>query len=626
MAPAGACALLAGVCAALAGASAATLPATTSVFVPFSDVGFENTIVLGRGAPRTFSVYFPVYPQLRAVTLVLPMHIAPIVDPASSIAVSVQGAPVYTQTVRTLGTHPDIVISLPVPAKRENGLMITVTANLFVYRNHCRDDTDPNFWATIDRAGGWKIVADTRPPADIADWFASYANDVTVVVPPNAPPEIRAAAPRIAYALGRIPRWRKLQLHLADREVPGARNAVLTAMPDQLRLRDRTLDVAPAGIDVLRPALVQTFQTRTVRGAHLAAPPPTPATRERTLADLGIPDETRTGMTHDVAFAVPFSLADVTGMPEGLVFIIGLTHSATTAEQRPQVNVSVNGTLVRSFDLAPQGGTQTFAVPLPRDDLQAANTIQIAMTTAHSTDTAACIAPHPFVASLLRSSRFTWGRVTALPGSIGDFFVGAHGTLALYLADPADIRPAFNLMALLGAVNDRLAAVTVAPFTGSVPAGSDEAAVVGDAASVAVLKPEFIPGGDAFELFSKDGHRLLYRANYDRPFGVLETLPGSPPTLVATYAKDRTALDAVATLSPHVIAAQVDTLFIFARTHIAYGATDRRLSRIQPPPNPFLWILLGGLAAIVIGVATAIVIGTRRRTPRAAAAPTPEPR
>jgi hypothetical protein len=277
----------------------------------------------------------------------------------------------------------------------------------------------------------------------------------------------------------------------------------------------------------------------------------------------------------------------------------------------------VNGTLVRSYVLAPDGGEQTFAVPIPRDDLRAANTIQIAMSTARPADPGICIAPRTFTASLLRSSRFTWGRVGALPGSIGDFFVGAHGTLAVLLGEPADVRPAFDLLALLGAVNDRVAAVTVAPFDGSIPAGNDEVAVVAKPDRVAALKPEFLPNGDAFELRARSGDQVLYRANYDRPFGVLETLPGPAPALIATYAKDRSALDAVASIDPRVIAAQVDTLFIFGRTNIAYGPTDRRLARLAPPVNPFLWILLCGLGAIVIGVAVAIVIGTRRRTPRA---------
>ncbi|MBV8602885.1 MAG: cellulose biosynthesis cyclic di-GMP-binding regulatory protein BcsB, partial [Candidatus Eremiobacteraeota bacterium] len=312
----------------------AAAPATT-LYVPFSEVGFQREIVLGRGGARTFTVFFPVFPELRSATLVLPMKISPIVDPKSSIAVSVQGVPVYTQSVRTLGLRPKIEVAIPFRPKLDaGGLQITISAHLFTLRERCEDDSDPNFWATIDPSGGWRIVTDPGPPTDLADWFQSYDRHIAVVVPPNASDGLRYAAPRLAYALQKIPRWRSLALTMTDRDQPRARNMLLVGGPPDMRLQGNTVAVTPGGVALIRPTLVRSLQTKTVADATIDPPTPNPATKELTLSKLGMGDVTQSGTSEDISFAIPFQVADVRGLPEDLVFNLGLNHSITSNERR----------------------------------------------------------------------------------------------------------------------------------------------------------------------------------------------------------------------------------------------------------------------------------------------------
>ena len=77
--------------------------------------------------------------------------------------------------------------------------------------------------------------------------------------------------------------------------------------------------------------------------------------------------------------------------------------------------------------------------------------------------------------------------------------------------------------------------------------------------------------------------RPVYRASYDRPFGVLEIeqpQPGS--TLYATYWQSPSAAAGLRTVAPGLLAAQTGDIFIFNRETAMYGDVDAR----PRPPIP----------------------------------------
>ena len=72
---------------------------TVSETIPFADFGYVDDVTM-TGPEATFSIYIPVYPNLRSARLHLPLRISPVVDPRSAIQVSVNGTPIFAGTVR----------------------------------------------------------------------------------------------------------------------------------------------------------------------------------------------------------------------------------------------------------------------------------------------------------------------------------------------------------------------------------------------------------------------------------------------------------------------------------------------------------------------------------------------
>lgn len=598
--------------------------------VQLSDLGYESSVVL-RGT-QTFTAFLPIYPQLRGARLSLPMEISPDVDPNSSITVGINGVPVSSVTVEQTGFHPHLLVPLPLPAGAQRSVEVSVTVHLFKMRDRCEDDSGPNMWATIPTSAGFLLETAAFNPQYIADWFRDYGGHVNIVVDRSAPDDLRLAALALPYSLQQIARWRSTTIGRSDRRDQTARNVVVGTFERALELRGADLYVSRSGIGLLTAFIGPMLLTGSVTNASYAAAATPPPVKQISLAQLGLPPETRSGGAGDISFTIPFSLADAGGHPDGLQFVFGLTHTALQGDQTGTVDVRFNDVLVRSYPLKASGGEERFAAPIDSSLIHGSNTVRVSTAFRSGQGAGLCAAADTFTVSLLGSSGFTWGSVRKAGGGIGDFFQSSHGRMIVLLGRDDTYTEAFALLEKLGEVNTSIQSIAVERFTGTIAAeyfdgtntvGYDEALVVASSAEVAALKPEFNPNGSAFSIVDQRSARTLYTAAYSQPFGVLETLRNSAiPTLAATYWGDRTILDALGQYSGRLLASQVDTIFLFDRDYVAYGPTDARNARITQPPNPVAILAYGGLALAALGIIVVIFMGTRSaRKSRKVAAP-----
>ena len=598
--------------------------------VRLSDLGYESSIVL-RGT-QTFTAFLPIYPQLRRATLSLPMEISPDVDPNSSITVGINGVPASSVTVERAGFRPNLQVPLPLPPGSLRSVEVTVTVHLFKMRDRCEDDSGPNMWATIPTTAAFRLETTAFNPQYIADWFRDYGGRVNIVVDRSVPDDVRLAALALPYSLQQVARWRSTTIGFSDRRDPTARNVVVGSFARSLELRGSDLYVSRSGIGLLTAFIGPMLLTNSVTNASYAASATPPPVKQLSLAQLGLPRETRSGGAGEISFTIPFSLADVGGHPDGLQFVFGLTHTALQGDQTGTVDVRFNDVLVRSYALSASGGEETFAAPIDSSLIHGSNTVKVSTLFRSGQGAGLCAPADTFTVSLLDSSGFTWGSVRKAGGGIGDFFQSSHGRMIVLLGRDDTYTEAFALLEKLGEVNTSIQSIAVERFTGTIAAeyfdgtntvGYDEALVVASSPEVAALKPEFNPNGSAFSIVDQRSSRTLYTASYSQPFGVLETLQTSAiPALVATYWGDRTILDTLGQFSGRLLASQVDTIFLFDRDYVAYGPTDASRARIKGPPNPVAILAYGGLALAVLGIVVVIFMGTRSsRKARQAAAP-----
>lgn len=150
----------------------------------------------------------------------------------------------------------------------------------------------------------------------------------------------------------------------------------------------------------------------------------------------------------------------------------------------------------------------------------------------------------------------------------------------------------------------------IATYQGHIPPGYDYAIVVSAPADLSGVPVRLHPDGSAFTIVAAGSGRPVYRASYDRPFGVLEIeqpQPGS--TLYATYWQSPSAAAGLRTVAPGLLAAQTGDIFIFNRETAMYGDVD---AKPRPPEaqDPFRRALIPigitfGLAVIGVLAVTA---------------------
>ncbi|MDQ2680142.1 MAG: cellulose biosynthesis cyclic di-GMP-binding regulatory protein BcsB [Candidatus Eremiobacteraeota bacterium] len=554
--------------------------ASPPVEIGLSDLGYQQDAVL-KGAQPEFELYLPNYRTLRAARLHLALEVSPIADRRSTVTVSVNERPVYVAALAKLGYKPTIDIPIPLPAGTRTALQISVSANLQAEPVHCQPPDTQALWMIVKHASSLQLaVAGVSNTPYISEFLDDYRGRVTIVAPQNLPQDQRFAAIRLAYYIHQAVRWRRIQVALTDKPVPGTRNIIIGGTAKDLEVRGGALHVSIGGSSVLdgqiRNLLISTYIGQVKSPSVLP-----PINHSATLDDLGIPTTTRTGMT-DLTFPMPLSLATIGGAPENLRFHANLTHTPLVSGDRAFIKLFVNNTLVNSFNLGRAGGEEDFDAPINPGVIRATNDVRAEVAYFPARGDCSGI-PATMAASLLGSSYFSWDRLVQQAPAVGDFYNGANGRVAVLVDGQPMVPYAFALMNSLGAVNSGITSLDVLPFDGRIPAGYDYAIVVAAPDRLGQLALPLKPNGSAFDILDPRTQQPIYEAHYGDSFGVLETTQTGTPALVATYWKNPAELNGLNRIEPNQLAAQRDELFLFNRAQAAYASTTERHARAIGP-------------------------------------------
>jgi hypothetical protein len=589
-------------------ASAASLAQQS---VPFSALGYQDDLVV-RGPNPRFDVYIPEYPQLRTLHLRAPLRVSPAVDKRSTITVRIGDVPVYTATIASLGTHPVIDIPLPIPKTPEPSIPVEISANLFVTGDICFDlSTDDLYLVVGHDATITAGVADLPAKPFITDFLNQYDGRVNVVVPRDAPEDRKLEVARLAYYLHQVTRWRSLDLTLSETPDPSARNIIVRDGGSDLTTSGRNLIASYAGVDLIRKQLSRFLLTDVVTDAKYDAQAMGLPAKTVTLDDLGLTTQTTTGLG-ELHFSVPLDMSSLGGVPQNLTLHLNMTHTPLSSDDRAFVNVIVNDTLIKSYDLHSAGGEDDFDFAVPAIDLLAANDIRIEPNYFPKRD--ACRGSIPkMTATLLNETSFHWDSVQHNVANVGDFLKVASGRVVVSVADPALIPQTFRLLDRLGAINSAITTLDIR--TGSdVPTGYDYAIVVGPPQVLAALKMPVQLDGRNFTLIDRSSKSTVFNGDFAQPFGVLEVgAGGNEPVLAASYFRDPAALSGIDRLDPVFLAAQTDDIVVFNRERASYSSTTVRRREIAESHSIMTSYVPLGIGFVVLALAVTGIASRRRR-------------
>ncbi|HTA40243.1 MAG TPA: cellulose biosynthesis cyclic di-GMP-binding regulatory protein BcsB [Candidatus Acidoferrales bacterium] len=559
--------------------------------------GFASGATVTGTNPR-FDLYVPDYRSARSMrvhfTLQFPEH----VDGDATVVVRADGAQIGSATVASLrkGGSLDGTFN----KFHGTGRMIDVSVETYLTvktSSTCKEFDPRSLWMRVAPQSRIEIAHATTPAATVAEFFQDYDGRYAVDVASGAPDETHLAAIALGYWINQIERWRRVHLTFEEKAAGAPRNIVVESEAAQdLALRDGTLYVTQRGIDLIAakgaPTIVAPW-TSGVAVRHGPAPA-SPAS----LDALGIGTRTQRG-SGDLSFPIDFTLGTFGGLPETLHLHLQLSHGPYRSGDRAAVSIWLNGAVVNGFNLSQQGKTEDFDVPLDVNRLAGSN--QLAVVVEFIPKSEACAGGRPaMAASVLGTSTFTWTSLANFSPSIGEFFNEVSDNVGVAVGPNLD-GAAFTLMTRFGTVNPNVTSLKVLRYTGTPIDGYRSEIYVADAASLAELPLAYDPATGALKVTS-DAGKTVYQASLDFPAGIVQTVREATPTLVLTYAKSPSALDAMRVVSFRELSNARYDVLVFNDRGIAYTNPPQIVADRRRPPTPIRssWPLIAAFGALIV--------------------------
>ncbi|GAC1407684.1 MAG: hypothetical protein NVSMB6_05730 [Burkholderiaceae bacterium] len=596
-------------CAAALGTNAGATQQARPIVIPFSELGYEDDVVLSGPNPK-FTVYVPVYPQLRGAHMRVPLQISPLVDKRSTVAVTINERPIYTATVGSMGKNPHLNLPIDIPPGPRTALEIGISGHFFLTGDTCYDLESNNIWMIVKKGSLLSLaLAPMVHRPYINDLLHDYAGRIRVVMHDSLAADGKLSVIRLGYYLHQINRWRHVNVSLASTADPSARNIVIGNFPRTLEMRGQDLYANRAGVRILNKQIDDLFVTGAISNGTYDQTAVADS-HQRTFDDLGIPTQTLSGVG-DLPFMIPLGLSTIGGTPSNLRLHVAMTHTPLVADDRAFLKLFVNNTLTNSFVLQPRGGEEDFEIPIDAELIRSSNDLRI--VPAFFSRKAGCKGSYPrMTVSLLNSSKFTWDSLAKDATTVGDFYNMVNGHVVVLVADQTMLQYAFSLLDSLGTGNSAIKTIDVIKYNGEVPKGYDYAILIAPPSKLRGSDPPLVPNGSSFAIVDRSTHKTVYRASHAEPFGILETSQSGTPTLIASYWKDPAVVRGLSGISPAQLAAQRDDIFVFNREQATYSATTANAKPHSPPGNKLRVATVPMLSIFAIFLVLIVTMTARR--------------
>ena len=523
---------------------AARAPRTRSVTLGLPIFGFASGATVTGTNPR-FDLYVPDYRSARSMRVHFALQFPEHVDGDATVVVRVDGIQVGSATISAIRKGASLDGTFE--KFRGTGRMIDVSVETYLTvktSSTCKEYDPRSLWMRVAPQSTIEIAHATTQPATVAEFFQDYDGRYAVNVLNGAPDETHLSAIALGYWLNQIERWRRVHLTFESKLAGIQRTIVVEpeAAAD-LAVRDGTLYLTPRGIDLIAAKGAPTVVAPWTSGVAVRRGPA--PSSPVSLDALGIGTRTQRG-SGDLTFPIDFTLGTFGGLPETLHLHLQLSHGPYRAGDRAAVSILLNGAVVNGFNLSQTGKTEDYDVPLDVNRLAGANHLAVIVEFIPKNE--ACAGGRPaMAASVLGSSTFTWTSLASFSPSIGEFFNEGSDNVGVAVGPNLD-GAAFTLMTRFGTVNPNVTSLKIERYGGKPIEGYRSEIYVADAASLAELPLAYDPATGALKV-TNDAGKTVYQASLDFPAGVMQTVREATPTLVLTFAKSPSALDAMRVVS-----------------------------------------------------------------------------
>lgn len=623
-------------------ASAKTRQASESFTITqqVSDLGYNDDVVLN-GTRAIVDLAFPL-PEtgISNGTLLLHFHLSQLLDERSTVQILVNDQPRLSTTAGELAHSGDI--TLPLSALQTPFLQVRIIGNLTDGEERCIEKNTDSLWMIVGKDSQFTYTASLDQPS-IRDFVHLPGGEVMMRGAWDTP-EQQSASIALYSALSYL--YRNTPTHLSLEGATGAqpsngfhREIVLDTNPNAqvLRLDGSRLMVA-ANRNALNTLLAyggqpllfgNNLNALKTASAPVNAQAASKSTSQRTLAQLGLNDQERSG-TGVLPIVIRFTLADLGGWPRDLRFTLDTTFDSisTDTNDRASLRVRLNGTLIETKDIRNLSTLQN-TIALPADLIQAENYLEIAFVYARETGDCRDV-PFSFTGQLRNTSGFVWNGYGEGRGNVPELISTFSGDGDLYLLDatPEMARATaqlvgglshFTAMPLLPTMREAsaLGQATKVPY---------RIVVGGDSSTAQMLKLPVDINSDV-TITDPETKATIVQGQPGQPLAAAQYLPGNVPTLAIQHSRG-----ADATLLAHTIAQIVDPeRFFKLKGDVVIGNSDRVLAldlgsngleEVTPASagwqgnlTNYRWMLIVLAAALIGGLWWQIYTRVGRRPP-----------
>lgn len=460
---------------------------TLSSKYTFKELNLLSTDMILKGTNPAYDFYIPVYNSLTKARVYLNIKAPDYLRKDSLIQILVNDVPIRSLKAKGLNT---IVSFDLVPRRNEKVIKVSVRGNLRISHNICEDVFSGKTYMVISKDS--QIVFFYRPYHDISSFIREYKNHFCLH---------QLEAIPLAYYLSLINPipsrfyWKSNNLKMDKRN--GSCKDIIVG--NETRLENSTLFLSPKSLYGLEKGYYPLFFGKSLKLERISEPE---TRRENilTLRELGFKTTSIKGAL-SLSYSIPFSLAQIGGLPDTLYLRLKFAHTPLYQNDRPELRVYLNNVLIKSQSLEGFGIKQV-DVKIPTNLLSYGyNFVNVNLVSSPSSDK--CLGDVPSsVLTVFDDSYFYWNSIERNPQTISDFLKMLNGRVLLNVRNQNLIPIAVKLLNQLARVNKGIKYIGINDNKQNYDF------------IITLSKPE----NNTFKICNPLTNKVIYQARYQKPF------------------------------------------------------------------------------------------------------------
>ena len=543
-------------------------------FIPLTKLGYYDDIYIEGSSPY-FQVYFPVYNSFKGGKAVFDIEISPIAKEDSVIAVRVNDKVVKLIKVKDFGYTGKIEIPIQ-NFKNRKYVKISLDGDIKVGLNICDTINARNIYLKINpEKSGFYVLEDTTN-RNIKSFFFDYTKNFYV-------DKLDTKSLKLFYYIPSATGWIKSDVDvLKDTNTPKKIISISnTGGFAKVEKVSKGFLLTTGNPNIVSNFILKSAMFTEINGSEVNENQEKLNKNSITLKELGITNLNINGVGV-LSFLIPFNTAKLGGIPDKLQFNMIISHSAIDEHDRASLEVFVNDTLVKSYQIKEKSaGRKGLVIDIPKSMLAAGlNNIIVKFNYYPSSDR--CIGTVPKVnVSIDDSSYLKWGGVVKKVSKVRDFLNMVNGKVAVVVEGKPVLISASHLLETLGKINPNITKLDVFTDLSQVSTSKYDYIIMflNNQTAQKVLNDKNVPlkiDNKGFTIFNIQSGKKLFKLSSHQSVGIMEVIEyENKPALVVSYINSPKVLDGMKIFNPVNVNSLLGNLVLFnSEDYSVYNVGD----------------------------------------------------